>query len=67
MKVNKYVVTRHFTICDKLFITGDELFIEQKDRNSNSYPKVFYVDKSFIGIVPFSTLDNIKDYLKQIE
>lgn len=51
MNVSKYTITENLIILDRLFIKGDEIFIQSYDPVNGRPQKVFLADRTLIGSI----------------
>ena len=51
MNVSKYTINKNLLILDRLFLKGDEIFIQSYDPVNGRPQKVFLTDRTFIGSI----------------
>lgn len=51
MNVSKYTINENLVILDKLFLKGDEIFIQSYDSVKGRPQKVFLTDRTLIGSI----------------
>ena len=51
MNVSKYTINENLLILDRLFLKGDEIFIQSYDPVNGRPQKVFLTDRTLIGSI----------------
>jgi len=51
MNVSKYTITKNLVILDRLFLKGDEIYIQSYDPMNGRLQKVFLTDRTLIGSI----------------
>ena len=51
MNVSKYTIKENLIMLDRLFLKGDEVFIQSYDPVSGRPQKVFLPDRTLIGLI----------------